>query len=675
MTRHSTRHPTRHPYRASALVLALALVFLAAVDASAAGRKLFITKYDENFTGMANVTFELYVDNPPVGGSRGAEDTVSQTVVTDSAGAATFTNVANGNYWIHEVPPSGYEPTADESVEVKRGSKNQFIFSNTKKPANHGVNDPTGDTAFGDGTHIFDFGPSVAVRPNGEVLVAWNHSAGFNSPGGISGVKSGLSSDLGQTWGDYAKAPTGGANSIVLGEPQIVWDPQANRFLLVYAAATNTASGPQYHIDVTTSGGPFGFWANPVNITPDAPLSPALAHSPSIVTDPATGDIVITYTQSRADGTSETMVTRSTDGGEIFSAPESVSGVGHNDFSDLSRFAPNGDVYVTWTNFSAANDNTFVVSRSTDGGVTWGPPVNAATVPKTGTPGLCQDSTARTVLGQVVPLDAPEIAVSPFNPNRVFLTFAGHGQAADEGDILLSRSTDGGLTWTQPKTIGPTSGTQFSPTMDVTPDGRIGVGFYSATPAPAPEVDWIAAFFDVFGSPPQVVDAFAMQLSEQPFLMWELNPSFDTNYSNCFGMPPGDVNAAGSGFFTAWTDGRDPGPAGNNGIDPNIYFTQTEGPLLGTELEVSVKRTATKVKVSGEVVPQPLPGARVTVTLFQDDGGGFDQVARKRARTGNGGAWTTSFGRPSGGRCRVLVEFGGSEGREPSVPVTKTFAC
>lgn len=666
---------TRHPFRASALLLALALVLLAAVDASAAGRKIFITKYDENFTGMANVTFELYVDNPPVGGTRGAEDTLSQTVVTDAAGAATFTNVANGNYWIHEVPPAGYEPTADQSVEVKKGAKLQFIFSNTRTPANHRVNDPTGDTAFGDGTHVFDFGPSVAVKPNGEVLVAWNHSAGFQSPGGVSGSMSGLSTDFGQTWGDYARAPTGGSNTFILGDPQVIWDETTNRFYYVNTAVTNTGSGVQFPIMVSSSGGTFGFWNNPVNATPDAPISPAAAHTPSTVIDPVTGDIVITYTQSRADGTSETMVTRSSDGGEIFSAPESVSGVGHNDFPDFSSFAPNGDLYLTWTDFSDASDNSILVSRSTDGGRTWTPAVNAATVPKSGTPGLCQDSNARTLLGQVVPLDVPQIEVNPFSPNRVFLTFNGHGQAADESDIFFSRSTDGGRTWSDARTVGPTTGTQFSPTMDITPDGRIGVAFFDATPGPAPEVDWTAAFFDVFGANPQSVDAFAMQLSEQPFLLWEMNPSFDSNYSNCFGMPPGDLNAAGSGFFTAWTDGRDPGPAGNNGIDPNIYFAQTEGPLLATELEVSVRKTATKVKVTGAVVPQPLAGARVTVTLFRSDGGAFDQIARKRPRTVIGGDWSTSFGRPSGGRCRVVVEFGGSEGREPSVPVTKTFAC
>ena len=521
---------------------------------------------------------------------------------------------------------------------------------------------------------MFDFGPSIGVAPGGsEVLVAWNHSAGFQSPGGFSGSMSGLSTDLGQTWGDYAKAPTGGPDTAIFGEPELVFDPIENRFVMLNQAATNTDSGVESPLVASTSGGTFGFWNNPVNVYPDIPAG-GFAHGPSVTIDPSTGVIVVALTLSKEDGTSETMITRSRDGGATWSTPESVSGSGHNDFVDVTR-GPNGDLFAAWNEFGAPTDNTFVVSRSTDGGRTWLPATDIATVPKSGTPGLCQGSSARTVLGEVVPFDAPEVAVDPVRPNRVFVTYPGHGEGADESDIFLLRSTDGGRTWTQVGTVGPTLGTQFSPTMDITPDGRLAVAFFNATPAPAPEVDWTAAFFDVFGAPQHVVDAFSMGLSEQPFLLWEMNPSFDSNYSNCFGMPPGDLNAAGSGFFTAWTDGRDPGPAGNNGIDPNIYFAQTEGPPLSTELEVSVRKTATKVNVTGAVVPQPLPGARVTVTLFQDDGGGFDQIARKRARTGNGGGWQTSFGRPLDGRCRVVVEFGGSEGREPSVPVTKTFAC
>jgi hypothetical protein len=133
--------------------------------------------------------------------------------------------------------------------------------------------------------------------------------------------------------------------------------------------------------------------------------------------------------------------------------------------------------------------------------------------------------------------------------------------------------------------------------------------------------------------------------------------------------------APGSGFFVAWTDGRDPGPAGNDGIDPNIYFAHTEGPFIPTTLSASVGKTASAVNANGEVSPAPLRGARVTVTLFQDDGGGFERVGIGRPRTDKSGEWSTTFDRPAGGTCRIVVEFGGSEGRQPSVPLTKTFAC
>lgn len=82
---------TRHPYRASVLLLALALIVLSAVDAGAAGRKIFITKTDENFDGQAGVTFELYQDTNGNGQLDAGEPKVD-TQVTDAAGKATFAN-------------------------------------------------------------------------------------------------------------------------------------------------------------------------------------------------------------------------------------------------------------------------------------------------------------------------------------------------------------------------------------------------------------------------------------------------------------------------------------------------------------------------------------------------------------------------------------------------------
>jgi hypothetical protein len=154
-----------------------------------------------------------------------------------------------------------------------------------------------------------------------------------------------------------------------------------------------------------------------------------------------------------------------------------------------------------------------------------------------------------------------------------------------------------------------------------------------------------------------------------------MNPSFDTDLSSCHGMDKFHFAAPGSGFFVAWTDGRDPGPAGNAGIDPNIYFAHTEGPPIPTTLSASVGKTASTLNANGKVSPSPLRGARVTVTLFQDDGAGFERVGRARPRTDKRGGWSATFDRPSGGTCRIVVEFGGAEGRAPSVPVTKTFAC
>ena len=94
-----------------------------------------------------------------------------------------------------------------------------------------------------------------------------------------------------------------------------------------------------------------------------------------------------------------------------------------------------------------------------------------------------------------------------------------------------------------------------------------------------------------------------------------------------------------------------------------------------TTLSASVKKTETKLKPKGKLEPPPVPGGTVTVTLLRNTGDGFERVGRKRVTTGASGSWSTSFARPDGGRCRIVAAFAGAEGRSPSVPVTKTFAC
>ena len=667
------------PRRGTAIVVMIVVILLMpSPPASAAGpKRIFITKSDENFMGQAGVTFELYQDTDG-DGVRDPGEPLLQTKVTDATGKATFDPVNPGKYVVHEVTPAGYTDNPDKDVEIPnaKGPGPQIVFSNTPKPANTRVNDPAGDTSLGDGTHVFDFGPSIATTPDGtEVLVAYNHSAGFLTPGGVSGIETAFSTDGGVTFGPGVKPATGSDSAFLLGDPQVLFDPVAERWILATDAITNFGTLEQ-PIMVATSSNPAGGWGIPVAI-PDLPPSPAVAHGADLVVDPTTGNIHLLFTQSHDDGTSQPMVTTSADGGATWTSPNPIAGPGsHFDFVD-GTMGPDGRLNATWGDYGAVGTYDLYFDRTLDPTAPWGQNIEVAgALPRSGTSGQCTGSTARTLFGRVVPFDAPEIGVSPQPADRVFITYAYFGDVSDESDVGLAMSDDGGSTWaTRP--VRPADGkVQFAPSISISPDGRVGVSYFEADAA-GTAFDTEVAFYDVFTGATeflQLPGRYVPLQTGSPF--WTTDPSFDTHYANCFGMPPIGSTAPGSGFLFAWADGRDAGPAGNNGVDPNIYLARTQGPPLPTTLTAEVDKTASKVKPSGTLTPRPVPGAKVTVTLFHNTGDGFEQIGRKRPTTsGKGGAWSTSFARPGGGKCRIEVEFGGAEGRAPSVPVTKTFAC
>lgn len=686
--------------RGSAVAVAAALLLgILMLPASAAGpKRIFITKTDENFNGMAGVTFELYEDTDG-DGVRDPGEPLLQTKVTDAAGSATFDPVNPGKYVVHEVTPAGYADNPDQPVEIPnaKGKGPTIVFSNTRKPSNIGVNDPTGDTAIHDGTHVFDFGPGIAVAcveqqqqgarlpgdpcPDPEILVAYNHSAGFGTPGGVSGIETSFSSDGGVTWGPELKVPPGSGQVALLGDPTVIYDPVADRWVAAMDAVTNFGT-VQRPIMVSRWEGPGSAWTTPVNVFPSIPASPAVAHGSDLAINPLNGNIYVSFTLSNADGTSQPMVSTSTDGGLTFSPPNPVGGPGmHFDFVD-GVVSPNGRLNLVFGEFSGAGTYDVFFDTSANPTNRWGDYSTVATgIPRSGTSGACTGSpNLRTLFGSVAPLDAPVIASDPFDSNGFWIVTPAHGAASDESDLLFFSTTDKGVTFFGGLPITPrdveTGRVEFAPTIDVAPDGRISVTYLEADAAgTAYGVE--AAFGDTFAEPAQLfVDGvfFLPVMQGSPF--WGTDPSFDTHYSNCFGLPPIASLAPGSGFMFAWADGRDPGPVGNNGIDPNIYFASSEGPALRTTLTADLSKTATKLKLSGAISPRPVPGAKVTVTLFVNAGGGFDQVGRKRPTTDAGtGDWFTSFARPDDAKCRVVIEFTGAVGRAPSVPITKTLAC
>jgi hypothetical protein len=91
-----------------------------------------ITKTDDDTPGnpLAGAEFTLYQDNPPTGGSRGAEDVATnKTCTTDADGTCTITGVLPGQYWVVETKtPANHDTAADQHVTVTANEQTSVSF-------------------------------------------------------------------------------------------------------------------------------------------------------------------------------------------------------------------------------------------------------------------------------------------------------------------------------------------------------------------------------------------------------------------------------------------------------------------------------------------------------------------------------------------------------------------
>ena len=89
--------------------------------------KIDITKVDDTGALLTGVEFTLYTDNPTVGGSRQANDTITANPVlkctTGASGTCSILAVPFGNYWVVETAaPTGHSKAADQAVGVTPGT-------------------------------------------------------------------------------------------------------------------------------------------------------------------------------------------------------------------------------------------------------------------------------------------------------------------------------------------------------------------------------------------------------------------------------------------------------------------------------------------------------------------------------------------------------------------------
>ncbi len=157
----------------------------------------------------------------------------------------------------------------------------------------------------------------------------------------------------------------------------------------------------------------------------------------------------------------------SNQGGGVRSIDEGFTWLSTFSFLGLGTMSigPNGEVYYAG---GFASQNTFVVSKSTDGGQFF----DFSFVNMGGSlPGFVGPN-PEGLLGQA------SVAADPLDASRVYLLCSINNAGTDPVDVHFARSTDGGISWSQPVRLNDDmsdANWQWFGTMSVAPNGRIDV--------------------------------------------------------------------------------------------------------------------------------------------------------------------------------------------------------
>lgn len=183
------------------------------------------------------------------------------------------------------------------------------------------------------------------------------------------------------------------------------------------------------------------------------------------------------YGSSSAADSSRILFSRSTNQGITWSAPIRLSDRGGNciDSDDTVEGAvpavgPNGEIYTCW-----AGPLGLMFDRSTDGGVTFGTDIFVSDMP-----GGWDFPVSGIYRCNGFPITACDISYSAYRGN-IYICWGDQRNGSTNSDVFLSKSTDGGNTWSAPKLVNDdnTQRHQFFPWMTVDPKtGIIYVIFY-----------------------------------------------------------------------------------------------------------------------------------------------------------------------------------------------------
>ncbi|CBE67408.1 MAG: exo-alpha-sialidase [Candidatus Methylomirabilis oxygeniifera] len=300
------------------------------------------------------------------------------------------------------------------------------------------------------------------------VVVGFNDSGSYVetyfSSGGLSFNGVARSTNKGGSFADLGHLNPGPVFTDFLGGDPVIACSDPNTFY--YASLFARAATSDISVSKSTDGG--ATFGNPISAVSKSSLT-HFPDKPWMAVDPTSPNrLFVTYTDFDSSGAmcgfdggdpilrTAIELVRSTDGGVSWGPPVVVREVCDPDGVQGSQVAvgPAGEVYVAWEAFAASGASEIDIRKSTDNGSTFGPLVKVNDA-------ICAGSCAR-LQGNFRSSEFPTLAVdrSGTSTNGYVYIAWNDGRnltvpdfwvgAYGYTDILFSRSTDGGATWLAP---------------------------------------------------------------------------------------------------------------------------------------------------------------------------------------------------------------------------------
>ena len=269
-----------------------------------------------------------------------------------------------------------------------------------------------------------------------------------------------------------------GANYQRASDPWVSFSPDGAAYAIsISFSGISMAPGSSGAVLVTRSADGGTSWSTPIALITDGPS--AFNDKESVTADP--NDSHYAYAVwDRLDDTDHgpTYFSRTADGGNTWSAAQAIydPGVDNQTIGNEVVGLTDGSIVNLFEEIDGTSGNsatgTIRLVRSTDHGTTWSTPVTVAENFSVGT--VDPDTGAAIRAGAGI----PQAAAAP-GGRMVVVWQDGRFSNFQRDGIALVRSSDGGLTWSQPVEVNSVhSAPAFTPSVAVLGDGTIGVSYF-----------------------------------------------------------------------------------------------------------------------------------------------------------------------------------------------------